>query len=226
MQYLTYLCVNFIIKFYKNMSTKELNRISYALGLSMGNNFKSSGIESLDVDDFAAGVATVFNGAAPQMTYEEAKAEIRDFFMALEAKQNEAAKKMGEVNKAAGEAFLAENGKRAEIKTTSSGLQYEVLNEGNGAKPVATDTVVVHYTGKLIDGTVFDSSVERGEPATFGVTQVIPGWVEALQLMSVGSKWRLFIPSNLAYGSNGAGNLIGPNATLIFDVELLNIVGK
>lgn len=226
MQYLTYLCVNFINKFYKNMSNKELNRISYALGLSMGNNFRSSGIESLDVDDFAAGVAAVFNGVAPQMTYEEAKAEIRDFFMALEAKQNEAAKKMGEVNKAAGEAFLAENGKRAEIKTTSSGLQYEVLNEGNGAKPVATDTVVVHYTGKLIDGTVFDSSVERGEPATFGVTQVIPGWVEALQLMSVGSKWRLFIPSNLAYGPNGAGNLIGPNATLIFDVELLSIVGK
>lgn len=208
------------------MSNKELDRISYALGLSMGNNFKSSGIESLDVDDFAAGVAAVFNGATPQMTYEEAKAEIRDFFMALEAKQNEVAKKMGEVNKAAGEAFLSENGKRAEIKTTSSGLQYEVLNERNGAKPVATDTVVVHYTGKLIDGTIFDSSVERGEPATFGVTQVIPGWVEALQLMSVGSKWRLFIPANLAYGPNGAGNLIGPNATLIFDVELLSIVGK
>ncbi len=208
------------------MSNKELNRISYALGLSMGNNFKSSGIESLDVEDFAAGVAAVFEGATPQMTYEEAKTEIRDFFMALEAKQNEAAKKMGEVNKVAGESFLTENGKRVEVKTTSSGLQYEVLNEGNGVKPVATDTVVVHYTGKLIDGTVFDSSVERGEPATFGVTQVIPGWVEALQLMSVGSKWRLFIPSNLAYGPNGAGNLIGPNATLIFDVELLSVVGK
>lgn len=208
------------------MSNKELNRISYALGLSMGNNFKSSGIESLDVEDFAAGVAAVFEGATPQMTYEEAKTEIRDFFMALEAKQNEAAKKMGEVNKVAGESFLTENGKRVEVKTTSSGLQYEVLNEGNGVKPVATDTVVVHYIGKLIDGTVFDSSVERGEPATFGVTQVIPGWVEALQLMSVGSKWRLFIPSNLAYGPNGAGNLIGPNATLIFDVELLSVVGK
>lgn len=208
------------------MNNKELNRISYALGLSMGNNFKSSGIESLDVEDFAAGVAAVFEGATPQMTYEEAKTEIRDFFMALEAKQNEAAKKMGEVNKAAGESFLTENGKRAEVKTTSSGLQYEILNEGNGVKPVASDIVVVHYTGKLIDGTVFDSSVERGEPATFGVTQVIPGWVEALQLMSVGSKWRLFIPSNLAYGPNGAGNLIGPNATLIFDVELLSVVGK
>lgn len=208
------------------MSNKELNRISYALGLSMGNNFKSSGIETLDIKDFADGVAAVFEGATPKMSYDEAKNEIRDFFMALEAKQNEAAKKMGEVNKAAGEAFLNENGKRAEVKTTASGLQYEVLAEGNGDKPTANDTVVVHYTGKLIDGTVFDSSVERGQPATFGVTQVIPGWVEALQLMSVGAKWRLFIPSNLAYGPNGAGNLIGPNATLIFDVELLNIAGK
>ena len=208
------------------MSNKELNRISYALGLSMGNNFKSSGIETLDIKDFADGVAAVFEGATPKMSYDEAKNEIRDFFMALEAKQNEAAKKMGEVNKAAGEAFLNENGKRAEVKTTASGLQYEVLAEGNGDKPTANDTVVVHYTGKLIDGTIFDSSVERGQPATFGVTQVIPGWVEALQLMSVGAKWRLFIPSNLAYGPNGAGNLIGPNATLIFDVELLNIAGK
>lgn len=208
------------------MSNKELNRISYALGLSMGNNFKSSGIETLDIKDFADGVAAVFEGATPKMSYDEAKNEIRDFFMALEAKQNEAAKKMGEVNKAAGEAFLNENGKRAEVKTTASGLQYEVLAEGNGDKPTANDTVVVHYTGKLIDGTVFDSSVERGQPATFGVTQVIPGWVEALQLMSVGAKWRLFIPSNLAYGPNGAGNLIGPNATLIFDVELLSIAGK
>ncbi len=218
--------LNIQLNFIKIMSNKELNRISYALGLSMGNNFKSSGIETLDIKDFADGVAAVFEGATPKMSYDEAKNEIRDFFMALEAKQNEAAKKMGEVNKAAGEAFLNENGKRAEVKTTASGLQYEVLAEGNGDKPTANDTVVVHYTGKLIDGTVFDSSVERGQPATFGVTQVIPGWVEALQLMSVGAKWRLFIPSNLAYGPNGAGNLIGPNATLIFDVELLNIAGK
>lgn len=218
--------LNIQLNFIKIMSNKELNRISYALGLSMGNNFKSSGIETLDIKDFADGVAAVFEGATPKMSYDEAKNEIRDFFMALEAKQNEAAKKMGEVNKAAGEAFLNENGKRAEVKTTASGLQYEVLAEGNGDKPTANDTVVVHYTGKLIDGTIFDSSVERGQPATFGVTQVIPGWVEALQLMSVGAKWRLFIPSNLAYGPNGAGNLIGPNATLIFDVELLNIAGK
>lgn len=133
---------------------------------------------------------------------------------------------MGEVNKASGEAFLAENGKRAEVMTTPSGLQYEVLKEGDGVMPESGDQVTVHYTGKLIDGTVFDSSEERGEPATFGVTQVIPGWVEALQMMKAGSKWRLYIPSQLAYGPNGAGNIIGPNSTLIFDVELISVVGK
>ena len=204
----------------------ELEKLSYALGMSMGNNFKSSGIEELNIKEFADGVSAVFEGAQPKMSYDEAKNVIRDFFMALEQKQNEAAAKMGEVNKAAGEAFLAENAKRAEVKTTESGLQYEVLAEGNGEKPAASDTVVVHYTGTLIDGTVFDSSVERGTPATFGVTQVIPGWVEALQLMQVVSKWRLYIPSDLAYGPRGAGGAIGPNATLIFDVELLQIAGK
>lgn len=208
------------------MENKELDKISYALGLSMGNNFRSSGIETLNISDFADGVAAVFAGAAPKMTYDEAKNEIRNYFMALEAKQQEAAKKMGEVNKAAGEAFLAENAKRPEVKTTVSGLQYEVLTEGAGVKPSAADSVTVHYIGKLIDGTVFDSSVDRGEPATFGVTQVIPGWVEGLQLMSEGAKWRLYIPGNLAYGANGAGNLIGPNATLIFDVELLKVNKK
>ena len=204
----------------------ELEKLSYALGMSMGNNFKSSGIEELNIKEFADGVSAVFEGAQPKMSYDEAKNVIRDFFMALEQKQNEAAAKMGEVNKAAGEAFLAENAKRAEVKTTESGLQYEVLAEGNGDKPVASDTVVVHYTGTLIDGTVFDSSVERGTPATSGVTQVIPGWVEALQLMQVGAKWRLYIPSDLAYGPRGAGGAIGPNATLIFDVELIQIAGK
>lgn len=204
----------------------ELERLSYALGLSMGNNFKSSGIEEMNIKEFAEGVAAVFEGTKPKMSYDEAKNVIREFFTALEEKQNAAAAKMGEVNKAAGEAFLAENAKRPEVKTTESGLQYEVINEGNGDKPAANDTVVVHYTGTLIDGTVFDSSVERGTPATFGVTQVIPGWVEALQLMQVGAKWRLYIPSDLAYGPRGAGGAIGPNSTLIFDVELLQIAGK
>lgn len=205
------------------MDNQNLDRISYALGLSMGNNFRSSGIKTLDIKDFADGVAAVFEGAQPKMSYDEAKAEIKAFFEAMEAEQRAAAAKMGEVNEAAGKKFLEENGKRQEVKTTASGLQYEVINEGTGKQPVGSDSVTVHYTGKLIDGTVFDSSVERGEPATFGVTQVIPGWVEALQMMKEGAKWRLFIPSNLAYGPNGAGNVIGPNSTLIFDVELIKV---
>lgn len=202
----------------------KLDRISYALGLSMGNNFRASGIQSINVQDFADGVAAVFDGLAPKMSYDEAKQEIQAYFGEMEKRQQEAAAKMSEVNKAAGEAFLTENGKRAEVKTLPSGLQYEVLTEGDGPVPAAADKVEVHYTGKLIDGTVFDSSVDRGVPATFGVTQVIPGWVEALQLMKAGSKWRLFIPSQLAYGPQGAGNVIGPNQTLIFDVELLKVV--
>lgn len=204
--------------------TNELDRISYALGLSMGNNFRASGIQSINVQDFADGVAAVFDGLAPRMSYDEAKAEIQKFFGEMERRQQEEAAKMAEVNKAAGESFLAENGKRAEVKTLPSGLQYEELVKGDGPCPKATDQVEVHYTGKLIDGTVFDSSVDRGTPATFGVNQVIPGWVEALQLMPAGSKWRLFIPSALAYGPNGAGGLIGPNQTLIFDVELIKVL--
>lgn len=206
------------------MENKELDRISYALGLSMGNNFRASGISEINVQDFADGVAAVFNGLAPKMSYDEAKEEIRKYFTAMEERQKAEAEKIGQVNAEAGKAFLTENGKRVEVKTTPSGLQYEVITEGNGQQPTANDRVEVHYTGTLIDGTVFDSSVERGVPATFGVTQVIPGWVEALQLMKEGSKWRLFIPSELAYGPQGAGGLIGPNATLIFDVELLKVI--
>lgn len=210
-----------------NNENKSLDRISYALGLSMGNNFRASGITEINVQDFADGVAAVFYGSTPKMSYDEAKAEIQAYFTEMEKKQRAAAEELGKANAAAGEAFLAENGKRVEVKTTTSGLQYEVLTEGDGPRPEANDQVEVHYTGKLIDGTVFDSSVDRGMPATFGVTQVIPGWVEALQLMKAGSKWRLFIPSNLAYGPNGApGSPIGPNATLIFDVELLKVIGK
>lgn len=209
------------------MEEKKLDRISYALGLSMGNNFRASGIAKLDVQDFADGVAAVFYGNQPKMTYDEAKAEIQAFFTEMEKKQQEAAAAAGEENRKAGEAFLLENGKRAEVKTTPTGLQYEVLEEGDGPMPSATDQVEVHYTGKLLDGTVFDSSVDRGMPATFGVNQVIPGWVEALQMMKAGSKWRLFIPSNLAYGPTGTpGGPIGPNSTLLFDVELIKVLGK
>lgn len=205
------------------MEQKEFDRISYALGLSMGHNFRASGIEKINVQDFADGVAAVFYGSEPKMTYDDAKAEIQKFFTELEARQQAEAAKMGEINEAAGKKYLEENGKRPEVKTLPSGLQYEVITEGDGPMPKSTDRVEVHYTGKLVDGTVFDSSVDRGVPATFGVTQVIPGWVEALQLMKAGSKWRLFIPSQLAYGPQGAGP-IGPNSTLIFDVELLRVL--
>ena len=205
------------------MAEKELDRLSYALGVSMGYNFRASGIQELNVDDFADALGAVFYGRATKMTAEEAKTEVQSFFMQLQQKQQEENAKMADINAAAGEQFLLENGKRAEVPTTPSGLQYEIVKQGDGPRPTAGDSVTVHYTGKLIDGTVFDSSEERGEPATFGVTQVIPGWVEALQLMNVGSRWRLFIPSALAYGPQGAGGLIGPNQTLVFDVELLAI---
>ena len=190
----------------------------------MGHNFMGSGIKELNVQDFANGVAAVYEGKKPEMTYEQAKQTVQEFFMQLEKEMQEANQKAAKQNREIGEAFLSENAKREGVKTTASGLQYEVLESGNGAQPTANDRVEVHYTGKLIDGTVFDSSVERGVPATFGVTQVIPGWVEALQLMHEGDQWRLYIPSDLAYGPNGAGGLIGPDTTLIFDVQLLRVI--
>lgn len=202
---------------------KEFDRLSYALGMSMGNNFKGTGIEKINAAYFAAGVAAVYDGAKPLMTYDEAKKVINAFFASLQEKQQKEASRMAEVNAAAGADFLKKNAERPEVKTTASGLQYEVVVAGKGSHPKATDSVTVHYTGRLIDGTVFDSSIERGEPATFGVGQVIPGWVEALQMMVPGDKWRIYIPGNLAYGPQGAGGVIGPNSTLIFDVELISI---
>lgn len=202
----------------------QLQKISYALGLSMGNNFRSSGILDIDVDSFAQGVAAVFGKAEQKMSYNDAKSIIHDFFEEMEKRQQAQIAELAKANAEAGEKFLAENSTRAEVSTTPSDLQYEVLSEGKGPKPSPTDRVKVHYTGRLIDGSVFDSSVERGEPATFGVTQVIPGWVEALQMMNQGSKWRIYIPAKLAYGENGAAPTIGPNATLIFDVELLEVI--
>ena len=202
----------------------DFDRLSYALGLSMGNNFRSSGIEKINIQDFADGVAAVYDGATTKMSYDDAKAEIQKFFTELEAKQQEAAKAMGELNEKAGQQFLAENGKRVEVKTTPSGLQYEVIKEGDGPQPTAADQVVVHYTGKLIDGTVFDSSVQRGEPAVFGLQQVIAGWTEGLQLMQEGAKYRFFIPYMLGYGESGAGRSIPPYSALIFDVELIKVM--
>ena len=203
-----------------------MDKLSYALGMSMGHNFKGTGIKTLNSADFAAGVASVYDGVKPEMTFDEAKRIVNEYFAKLEAEMQAEAAKQGEVNRKNGEAFLTENAKREGIKVTESGLQYEVLESCKGDSPKASDNVEVHYTGKLIDGTVFDSSVERGVPASFGVTQVIPGWVEALQLMHEGDKWRLYIPSDLAYGPNGAGGVIGPNMTLIFDVELLRVIKK
>jgi peptidyl-prolyl cis-trans isomerase len=203
-----------------------MDKLSYALGMSMGHNFKGTGIKTLNSADFAAGVASVYDGVKPEMTFDEAKRIVNEYFAKLEAEMQAEAAKQGEVNRKNGEAFLTENAKREGIKVTESGLQYEVLESGKGDSPKASDNVEVHYTGKLIDGTVFDSSVECGVPASFGVTQVIPGWVEALQLMHEGDKWRLYIPSDLAYGPNGAGGVIGPNMTLIFDVELLRVIKK
>ena len=194
-----------------------MDKLSYALGLSMGNNFKSSGIQSLDIDDFANGVKAIYENIKPEMSYDEAKQIINEFFTRMQ-------QEMTEKNREIGEKFLVENKKRAGVITLHSGLQYEVITEGKGAKPKATDRVKCHYEGQLINGQVFDSSVKRGEPAVFGVNQVIPGWVEALQLMPVGSKWKLYIPSDLAYGEKGAGEAIAPNSTLIFEVELLDIV--
>ena len=193
-----------------------MDKLSYALGLSMGGNFMRSGIESLNYDDFAAGVKAAYAGDHSQMTVDEAKRVVNEFFAEMEAK-------LQDVNKKAGEQYLAENAKRPEVHTTASGLQYEVIKEGEGASPKVTDKVTVHYTGALIDGRVFDSSVERGEPATFGVSQVIPGWVEALQMMKPGAEWRIFVPSNLAYGPQGAGGIIGPNMALIFDIKLIKV---
>lgn len=194
-----------------------MDKISYALGLSIGNNFLSSGINKLDIQSFTKAVEDVLNNVEPSMSYDEAKNIINEYFTKLQDEKLE-------INKKAGEEFLSINKNKAGVVTLPSGLQYEVLTKGEGKTPTLTDQVTCHYHGTLIDGTVFDSSVQRGTPATFGVNQVIKGWTEALQLMPVGSKWRLYIPSDLAYGERGAGQSIEPNSTLIFDVEILDIV--
>lgn len=193
-----------------------MNKISYALGMNLAQNLQASGIETIEYAEFTKGLEAAFEGKETQMSADEANQTLQQFFTELQAKQHEATIQ-------AGTSFLAENAKKDGVVTLESGLQYEVITEGNGAKPNAADQVECHYHGTLIDGTVFDSSVQRGTPATFPVSGVIQGWVEALQLMAVGSKWRLFIPSNLAYGERGAGQHIGPHTTLIFEVELLAI---
>ncbi|NLU29966.1 FKBP-type peptidyl-prolyl cis-trans isomerase [Petrimonas sulfuriphila] len=193
-----------------------MDKLSYALGMSMASSLVNSGLNQIDTDSFVKAFIEVINNGAAEMSPQEANQYIQEY---LSKRQNEM---LGE-NLRIGRKFLEENKKKDGVITLASGLQYEILKEGSGPKPKATEKVKCHYHGTLINGKVFDSSVERGQPAVFGVNQVIKGWVEALQLMSVGSKWRLYIPSELAYGSQGAGSSIEPNSTLIFDVELLGI---
>lgn len=193
-----------------------MDSLSYSFGVLIAQNLKSQGLESLDATQVAKGINDVLKGTNATVDVAKCGQIVQQHMMALEAKKFE-----GNIEE--GKKFLTENGKRPGVVTLPSGLQYEVLTPGTGPKPKASDKVTVHYTGKLINGTVFDSSVERGEPATFGVTQVIQGWVEGLQLMEQGAKWKLFIPYNLAYGERGAGGEIGPYSALIFEVELLKI---
>ncbi len=196
-----------------------MDKLSYALGMNVGYSYLASGIRNLQVDDFAQGVKAVMEQTDPALSIDEAKTIINDFFMKLQEQLNKAASE----NLKKGEDFLAENAKRPGIVALPSGLQYEILSAGTGRKPSTTDRVQCHYHGTLIDGTVFDSSVQRGEPAVFGVNQVIPGWVEALQLMPEGSRWKLYIPSKLAYGEHQAGS-IPPNSALVFEVELIKVI--
>ncbi len=193
-----------------------MDKISYALGLSMGQQLLSSGVEKLNYADLAKGIEHVLEKQQPEIAYTEAQTILNQFFTELEQKIAGQAKEAGEM-------FLAENAKRPEVKTTPSGLQYEIIEATIGQKPKATDKVKVHYEGTLTDGTVFDSSYKRGEPITFGLNQVIKGWTEGLQLMSIGSKYKLYIPYQLGYGAQGAGAAIPPYAALIFTVELLGI---
>lgn len=197
--------------------TGDLEQFSYALGMSVAGNLINSGVTSINPEIFLEALKDTFSGTEPKLTVEEANHILENFM----AQSNQ---KGSSENLDKGKQFLAENAKKDDVTELPSGLQYTVLTEGEGDIPTATDQVKCHYHGTLIDGSVFDSSVQRGQPATFPVNGVIQGWVEALQLMSTGSKWRLFVPPALAYGERGAGGAIGPNATLIFDVELLEIV--
>ncbi|KGF51213.1 FKBP-type peptidyl-prolyl cis-trans isomerase [Prevotella melaninogenica] len=200
-----------------------MDKLSYALGIGIGSQLAGMGAKELNIDDFAQAIKDVISGSELKVDNAEAQTLVQNFFQEQEAKQQAAAAEAGKVAKAAGEAFLAENGKKDGVVTLPSGLQYQVLKEGNGKKPSATDQVVCHYEGTLIDGTVFDSSYQRNQPATFGLNQVIAGWTEGVQLMQEGAKYRFFIPYNLAYGERGAGAQIPPFAALVFDVELIEV---
>ena len=201
-----------------------MDKISYALVLGIGRQLLQMGANELSIDDFSQAIKDVIGGAELKVNDTEAQQIVQDFFQKQEEKQRAAAAEKGKTAKVDGEKYLAENAQKEGVVTLPSGLQYKVLREGNGKKPKATDQVKCHYEGMLVDGTMFDSSVQRGEPATFPLNGVIAGWTEGLQLMQEGAKYRFFIPYQLGYGERGAGSSIPPFATLVFDVELIEVV--
>jgi FKBP-type peptidyl-prolyl cis-trans isomerase FklB len=201
-----------------------MDKVSYALGLGIGRQLCDMGAESLNIDDFAQAIKDVIAGKQPQIGENEAQRIVQDFFANQEKQQRAKAAEKFKTNKENGEKYLKENAMKEGIHVLPSGLQYMVLREGNGKKPVATDKVKCHYEGMLVDGTLFDSSIQRGEPATFPLNGVIAGWTEGLQLMQEGAKYRFFIPFHLGYGEHGAGQSIPPYSALIFDVELIEVV--
>ncbi|MBR6015873.1 MAG: FKBP-type peptidyl-prolyl cis-trans isomerase [Prevotella sp.] len=201
-----------------------MDKISYALGMGIGRQLSDMGAESLNIDDFAQAIKDVLAGGKAQLDPHEAQVIVQEFFQKQEEKQRASAAERFKAQKAQGEQYLAENGKKDGVVTLPSGLQYQVLREGNGRKPKATDQVKCHYEGMLVDGTLFDSSIQRGEPATFPLNGVIAGWTEGLQLMQEGAKYRFIIPYHLGYGERGAGGSIPPFAALVFDVELIEVI--
>ncbi|WP_033149155.1 FKBP-type peptidyl-prolyl cis-trans isomerase [Prevotella sp. P6B1] len=201
-----------------------MDKLSYALGLGIGQQLSQMGAENISAEDFAQAINDVLKGNELKVSHREAQTIVQEYFQKQEQKLQAERAEKGKAHKEAGEKFLAENSKKDGVITLPSGLQYQVLKEGNGKKPSAKDTVQCHYEGTLIDGTVFDSSYQRGEPATFPLQQVIAGWTEGVQLMQEGAKYRFFIPYRLAYGEGGAGASIPPFAALIFDVELIQVV--
>ena len=201
-----------------------MDKLSYALGLGIGQQLSQMGANDISAEDFAQAIKDVLKGNELKVSHREAQTIVQDYFQKQEQKLQAQRAEAGKAHKEAGEKYLAENAQKEGVITLPSGLQYQVLKEGNGKKPTAKDTVQCHYEGFLIDGTVFDSSIQRGEPATFPLQQVIAGWTEGLQLMQEGAKYRFFIPYRLGYGEGGAGNSIPPFAALIFDVELIQVV--
>lgn len=200
----------------------EAQKLGYTVGMDIGNSLKQQGGD-IELDSMFAAIRDVIEGNETQLTAEEAVAIRQDYLTRRREAAAEERERLASENQVEGEAFLTANANKSGVTVTDSGLQYEVVEAGDGAQPAATDRVTVHYRGTLLNGQEFDSSYSRGESATFGLNQVIPGWTEGVQLMPVGSKYKFYIPSELAYGANGGGQLIGPNATLIFDVELISI---